>query len=60
MPEEIFDVVNARDEAIDCKQRGEAHRLGPRHRAVNVLVFNMREEDVVPPRNCILNLSTLE
>ena len=40
MPEEIFDVVNDRDEVIDRKPRSEVHRLGLLHRAVHVLVFN--------------------
>jgi isopentenyldiphosphate isomerase len=40
MNEEIFDVVNERDEAIDRKPRSEVHRLGLMHRAVHVLVFN--------------------
>jgi isopentenyldiphosphate isomerase len=40
MPEDIFDVVNERDEVIDSKPRSEVHRLGLLHRAVHVLVFN--------------------
>ncbi len=40
MPEEIFDVVNERDEVIDRRPRSEVHRLGLMHRAVHVLVFN--------------------
>src|SRR5947209_4143146 len=40
MNEEIFDVVNERDEVIDRKPRREVHRLGLLHRAVHVLVFN--------------------
>lgn len=40
MPEEIFDVVNERDEIIDRRPRSEVHRLGLMHRAVHVLVFN--------------------
>jgi isopentenyldiphosphate isomerase len=40
MKEEIFDVVNERDEVIDHKPRHEVHRLGLMHRAVHVLVFN--------------------
>jgi isopentenyl-diphosphate delta-isomerase len=39
-PNEIFDVVNERDEVIGQRTRGEVHRLGLRHRAVHVLVFN--------------------
>ena len=44
MPEEIFDVVNERDEVIDAKPRREVHRLGLLHRAIHVLVFNSRGE----------------
>jgi 8-oxo-dGTP pyrophosphatase MutT (NUDIX family) len=40
MSEEIFDVVNERDEVVDQKPRSEVHRLGLMHRAVHVLVFN--------------------
>ncbi len=42
--DEIFDVVNERDEVIGQRTRGEVHRLGLRHRAVHVLVFNQRGE----------------
>ena len=42
--EEIFDVVNDLDEVIDRRCRSEVHRLGLRHRAVHVLVFNHRGE----------------
>jgi isopentenyldiphosphate isomerase len=44
MSEELFDVVNERDEVIDRQPRREVHRLGLRHRAVHVLVFNGRGE----------------
>jgi isopentenyl-diphosphate delta-isomerase len=40
MNDEIFDVVNERDEVIDRQPRREVHRLGLLHRAVHVLVFN--------------------
>src|SRR5277367_541816 len=42
--DEIFDVVNDRDEVIGRATRGEVHRLGLKHRAVHVLVFNGRGE----------------
>jgi len=42
MPEEIFDVVNERDEVIGQQTRSEVHRLGLQHRAIHVLVFNNR------------------
>ena len=38
--EEIFDIVNDRDEVIGQERRSEVHRLGLKHRAVHVLVFN--------------------
>ena len=40
MKEEIFDVVNERDEVVGRRPRSEVHRLGFMHRAVHVLVFN--------------------
>jgi isopentenyldiphosphate isomerase len=39
MSEEIFDIVNERDEVIGRKPRREVHRDGDKHRAVHVLVF---------------------
>src|SRR6185503_11007000 len=44
MSVEYFDVVNERDEVIDRRSRPDVHRLGLRHRAVHVLVFNRRGE----------------
>jgi isopentenyl-diphosphate delta-isomerase type 1 len=40
MPEEIFDIVNERDEVIGHKPRSEVHARGLLHRAVHVMVFN--------------------
>ena len=51
MPEEIFDVVNERDEVIDRQPRGEVHRRGLKHRAVHVLVFNTRGEVFLQKRS---------
>ena len=51
MSEEIFDVVNARDEVIDAKPRSEVHRLGLLHRAIHVLVFNSRGETFLQKRS---------
>jgi isopentenyldiphosphate isomerase len=42
--EEIFDVVNERDEVVGQLPRREVHRQKLRHRAVHVLVFNGRGE----------------
>ena len=44
MSEEIFDVVNERDEVIGQKARSEVHRLGLRHRAIHLLVYNSKGE----------------
>jgi isopentenyldiphosphate isomerase len=51
MKEEIFDVVNARDEVIDHKPRSEVHRLGLMHRAVHVMVFNSRGQVFLQKRS---------
>ena len=51
MSEEIFDVVNERDEVIDWKPRSEVHRLGLLHRAIHVLVFNSRGEIFLQKRS---------
>lgn len=51
MREEIFDVVNERDEVIDHKPRSEVHRLGLMHRAVHVLVFNARGDVFLQKRS---------
>jgi 16S rRNA (adenine1518-N6/adenine1519-N6)-dimethyltransferase len=49
--DEIFDVVNERDEVIGRNTRGEVHRLGLLHRAVHVLVFNSRGEVFLQKRS---------
>jgi 16S rRNA (adenine1518-N6/adenine1519-N6)-dimethyltransferase len=49
--EEIFDVVNERDEVIGRETRGEVHRLGLMHRAVHVLVFNARGDIFLQKRS---------
>lgn len=51
MSEEIFDVVNERDEVIGQRPRREVHQLGLRHRAVHVLVFNSRGEVFLQKRS---------
>jgi isopentenyl-diphosphate delta-isomerase type 1 len=40
MADEIFDVVNERDEPVGRAPRREVHARGLRHRAVHVLVFD--------------------
>jgi len=51
MSEEIFDVVNERDEVVGQNTRREVHRLGLKHRAVHVLVFNARGEVFLQKRS---------
>jgi isopentenyldiphosphate isomerase len=51
MREEIFDVVNERDEVIGRNTRAEVHRLGLQHRAVHVLIFNERGEVFLQKRS---------
>lgn len=51
MSEEIFDVVNERDEVIGQRRRSEVHRLGLQHRAVHVLIFNSRGEVFLQKRS---------
>jgi len=51
MNEEIFDVVNDRDEVIDRRPRSEVHRVGLKHRATHVLVFNSRGEVFLQKRS---------
>jgi isopentenyldiphosphate isomerase len=51
MSEEIFDVVNQRDEVIGRAPRKEVHARGLWHRAVHVLVFNARGEVFLQKRS---------
>jgi isopentenyldiphosphate isomerase len=51
MSEEIFDVVNDRDEVVGQNTRSEVHRLGLQHRAVHVLVFNSKGEVFLQKRS---------
>jgi isopentenyl-diphosphate Delta-isomerase len=51
MSEEIFDVVNERDEIVGCAPRREVHRTGLKHRAVHVFVFNARGEVFLQKRS---------
>ena len=51
MSEEIFDVVNARDEVTGRAPRREVHARGLLHRAVHVLVFNARGEVFLQKRS---------
>jgi isopentenyl-diphosphate delta-isomerase type 1 len=51
MTDEIFDVVNERDEVIGRQSRREVHRLGLMHRAVHVLVFNSQGQVFLQKRS---------
>jgi isopentenyl-diphosphate delta-isomerase len=53
MSEEIFDVVNERDEVIGRAPRKEVHARGLWHRAVHVLVFNTKEEVFLQKRSLL-------
>jgi isopentenyl-diphosphate delta-isomerase len=51
MPEDIFDIVNERDEVIGRAPRSEVHARGLLHRAVHVLVFNAQGEMYLQKRS---------
>jgi isopentenyldiphosphate isomerase len=51
MSEEIFDVVNERDEVIGRAPRREVHARKLWHRAVHVLVFSSRDEVFLQKRS---------
>lgn len=43
-PEEVFDVVDEKDQVIDVKRRDEVHVNNLRHRAVHIWIFNAQGE----------------
>jgi isopentenyldiphosphate isomerase len=51
MSEEIFDIVNERDEVIGQAPRKEVHARGLWHRAIHVLVFNSRGQVFLQKRS---------
>ena len=51
MSEDIFDVVNERDEVVGQNTRSEVHARGLLHRAVHVLVFNSRGDIFLQKRS---------
>ncbi|MCU0770316.1 MAG: NUDIX domain-containing protein [Verrucomicrobia bacterium] len=51
MSEEIFDIVNERDEVVGRAPRREVHARGLMHRAVHVLVFNAQGEVFLQKRS---------
>src|SRR5687767_1077532 len=53
MAEDIFDVVNERNEVIGRERRSVVHRDGLKHRAVHVLVFNSRGELFLQKRSMV-------
>jgi isopentenyldiphosphate isomerase len=53
MSDEIFDLVNERDEVIGQAPRREVHARGLWHRAVHVLVFNARGEVFLQKRSLL-------
>src|SRR4051812_18974633 len=53
MSEDIFDVVNDRNEVIGQELRSVVHRTGLKHRAVHVLVFNSRRQLFLQKRSML-------
>ncbi len=53
MSEEIFDIVNERDEVIGRAPRREVHARGLWHRAVHVLVFNKHGQVFLQKRSML-------
>jgi isopentenyl-diphosphate Delta-isomerase len=50
-PDELFDVVNERDEVIGQLARKEVHQRGLCHRAVHVLIYNSKGEVFLQKRS---------
>lgn len=50
-PDELFDVVDEHDRVTGVMTRREVHRLGLRHRAVHVLLFNTAGEVFLQKRS---------
>jgi isopentenyl-diphosphate delta-isomerase type 1 len=51
IPEELFDVVDEKDQVLGQRARREVHQLGLLHRAVHLLVFNARGEVFLQKRS---------
>lgn len=51
MDTDIVAVVDENDEVIGYRERGEVHRLGLKHRAVHILVFNRRGDLLLQKRS---------
>lgn len=56
---EVFDVVDEQDQVVEQRTRGEVHRLGLRHRAVHLFVFNRRGEVFLQQRSHLKDVSPL-
>lgn len=57
MHNELLSVVNEQDNIIGSKPRHEIHRLGLRHRAVHILVFNSQNELFLQKRSMLKDLN---
>lgn len=53
---EIFDVVDEHDQVVSQLPRPEVHRLGLRHRATHMLVFNSRGELFLQQRSLLKDM----
>jgi isopentenyldiphosphate isomerase len=53
MKDELFDIVNARDEIVGRAPRREVHARGLWHRAVHVLIFNAAGEVFLQKRSLL-------
>jgi len=51
MNEEVYNIVDECDNVIGCAARSEIHRLGLKHRAVHILVFNSKGEVFLQKRS---------
>lgn len=51
MREELFDVVNQADQVVSQRPRKEVHRLGLKHRATHILLFNSQGEVFLQKRS---------
>lgn len=49
--EELLSEVDEHDRVIGSRRRGDLHRLGLRHRAVHILLFNQAEEVFLQKRS---------
>jgi isopentenyldiphosphate isomerase len=57
MHDELLHEVDEHDQVIGTRPRGELHRLGLRHRAVHILVFNGQEELFLQKRSMLKDVN---